>query len=256
MAEIGPDDGPSLVLRDDRDGVSVLTINRLGQRNAMVYESWLALGAQLELIRQAEHVRAVVLVGAGGFFGAGGDIKTRPAHGIGPLAPAGRVEQAQEVMSLVRALPVPVVAAVEVAAIGLSWSLALSCDLIIAGTDSYFAAPFVSRSVVPDGGLAWQLTRQLGRHRASDLLLGGGRLLAKDAVLLGLVNETVDPGKVLVRALAVADALAAADQGAVELTKRLINAAEGDSAASFRPLELALAVVAQERLNARPLSSQ
>lgn len=243
---MGTPDQP-LVTRSDRDGIALVELNRPGQRNSLRYESWTELADISAAISSDDDVRGVVLAGAGGFFSAGGDLKSGPAHGSGPLGPAGRVEHAQRVMERLKAIPVPVVAAVEGAAVGLGWSLALSCDLVVAGADAFFAAPFVARAVVPDGGLAWRLTQQLGRHRAGTFLLRGERLTAAAALDLGLVNEVVATGSAVARAEEIAGELARCDPGAIEMTKRLITASEAAALATFQPLELALATVAQLR---------
>ncbi len=233
-----------MVVVEDRDGVALILLNRPAQRNSLRYESWTQLSGALS---DAADARAIVIAGAEGFFSAGGDLKTGPAHGSGPLGPAGRVEHAQQVMAQLRAVQVPTLAAVEGAAVGLGWSLALSCDLVVAARDAFFSAPFVARAVVPDGGLAWRLTQQLGRHRAASLLLRGRRLSAPDAHGLGLVTDLAEPGTAVDDALAIAAELAPADSGAVELTKRLIASVEAAQLASFEPLELAIATVAQQR---------
>ncbi len=238
--------GP-LVLREDRDAIAVLMLNRPAQRNALRYESWTELSDQLNEVATDSTVSGVVLAGADGFFCAGGDLKSGPAHGAGPLGPAGRVEHAQRVMEQLKAVPVPTIAAVEGAAVGLGWSLALACDLVVAASDAFFSAPFVARAVVPDGGLAWRLTQQVGRHRAASLLLRGDRLTASDAQQAGLVTDIAEPGSAVDRAVAIAGELADADRGAVEMTKRLINSAEAAQLAAFHPLELAMATVAQQR---------
>ena len=235
-----------LIRREDHDGVTLVLLNRPSQRNALRYESWTELSTVLD-DTVAESARGVVLAGADGFFSAGGDLKTGPAHGSGAMAPAGRVEHAQRVMDQLKALPMPTIAAVEGAAVGLGWSLALSCDLVVCASDAFFAAPFVARAVVPDGGLAWRLTQQLGRQRAASLLLRGTRVSAAEAERLGLVTDVVEPGSAIDRALAIANELAQADAGAVEMTKRLINSAECAQLAAFHPLELAMATVAQQR---------
>ncbi|MFV9633828.1 enoyl-CoA hydratase/isomerase family protein [Mycobacterium neumannii] len=236
-----------LVVREDKGAVTLLLLNRPAQRNALRYESWTELSEQLTSVAADPNVRGVVLAGAGGFFCAGGDLKMGPAHGSGPLGPAGRVEHAQRIMEQLKALPVPTVAAVEGAAVGLGWSLALACDLVVAATDAFFSAPFVARAVVPDGGLAWRLTHQLGRQRAAALLLRGNRLAASDAADVGLVTDLAEPGTAVDHALAVLDELAQADAAAMEMTKRLINSVETAQLAAFYPLELALATVAQQR---------
>jgi enoyl-CoA hydratase/carnithine racemase len=240
-----PEPSAPLVVREDRDNVALVTLNRPDQRNALRFESWSELS--VALTAAATDARGVVIAGADGFFCAGGDLKTGPAHGTGPMGPAGRVEHAQRVMEQLKSMPIPTVAAVEGAAVGLGWSLALSCDLVVAADDAFFSAPFVARAVVPDGGLAWRLTQQLGRHRAAAVLLRGNRLPAAEAERLGLVTEVVKPGAAIDVALAIAAEIANADSGAVEMTKRLINSAEAAQLAAFHPLELAIATVAQQR---------
>lgn len=241
------DVGAPLVIREDRGGVALVMLNRPDQRNALCYESWTALSRVILDAGVDSNVRGIVVAGAAGFFSAGGDLKSGPAHGSGALGPAGRVEHAQRVMEQLKAVPVPTVAAVEGAAIGLGWSLALSCDLVVSTSDAFFSAPFVARAVVPDGGLAWRLTQQLGRHRAAALLLRGTRVSAGEAQHLGLVTDVVEPGSAVARAEEIAAEIAKSDAGAVEMTKRLINSAEAAQLAAFHPLELAMATVAQQR---------
>lgn len=237
----------ALVLLEVRDGVALVTLNRPRHRNALTYESWTDLSGVLSDAVTNVDVQGIVIAGVDGFFCAGGDLKTGPAHGSGPLGPAGRVEHAQQVMEQLKAMPVPTIAAVEGAAVGLGWSLALACDLVVAAADAFFSAPFVARAVVPDGGLAWRLTQQLGRHRAASLLLRGTRLSAVDAQHVGLVTDVVESGSAVDRAVEIASELGESDGAAVEMTKRLINSAEAAQLAAFHPLELALATVAQQR---------
>lgn len=101
-----------LIRREDRDGVALVLLNRPRQRNALRYESWTELSEVLHRV-VADDLRGVVLAGADGFFCAGGDLKTGPAHGTGPLGPAGRVEHAQRVLEQLKAVPVPTIAAIE-----------------------------------------------------------------------------------------------------------------------------------------------
>lgn len=241
------DDTAPLVLHEARNRIALITLNRPRQRNALRYESWTELSGVLAETVADDNVRGIVIAGAEGFFSAGGDLKIGPSHGSGPLGPAGRVEHAQRVMEQLRAVPVPTIAAVEGAAVGLGWSLALSCDLVVGAADAYFSAPFVARAVVPDGGLAWRLTQQLGKHRAAALLLRGARLTAAEAERIGLVTEVVEPRCAIDRSVEIAAEIAESDAGAVEMTKRLINSAESAQLAAFHPLELAMATVAQQR---------
>lgn len=237
---------PVLLAEHDGDGLVVLTLNRPRARNSLVWDTWTALAAALDRVADDESARCLVISG-GEFFSAGGDLKSTPAHGSGALAPAARLELAQSVFGRLRALPLPVIAAVEGGAIGIGWSLVLSCDLVVAARDAFFWAPFVARGIMPDGGAAWYLVERLGRHRAAELLFGGARLPAPDAAALGLVTTLAESGQALAGARQQATALAAADAGAVELTKRLLHRAESARWEDYTPLELSTAVVAQQR---------
>src|SRR5512139_3319543 len=109
----GSDQGPGsveVVLRERRGGVLLLTLNRPERRNALLHQSWTALIDAMLEVHQDPTVRVVVIAGAGGFFSAGGDLKVPPAFGTGPLAPAGRVERAQEALRRIREARVPVIA--------------------------------------------------------------------------------------------------------------------------------------------------
>ncbi|WP_280117209.1 enoyl-CoA hydratase/isomerase family protein [Sphingobium fuliginis] len=85
----------------------------------------------------------------------------------------------QRIIGRVRALPIPTVAAVEGGAFGVSWSLAMACDMIFAADNARFGAPFLEFGLVPDGGAAWFLTRQLGRARAAEIVFSGGRWMRR-----------------------------------------------------------------------------
>jgi 2-(1,2-epoxy-1,2-dihydrophenyl)acetyl-CoA isomerase len=119
-----------------------------------------------------------------------------------------------------------VIAAVEGGAVGVAWSLALACDLTVAGADAYFLAPFTQRGLVPDGGSAWFLTRAIGPQRAAELLMLPDRLPAARAEALGLVNRVVPTGAALTEALELARRLVEGAPDALSLTKRLLAMAE------------------------------
>ena len=170
--------------------------------------------------------RVVVLSGAGGSFCAGGDLGSSPSHGVGLGAPAARLALGQRVLRDLVRLPVPLVVAVEGPAVGIGWSLALASDVVVASREAVFGAPFVLRGLVPDGGAAWFLTRLLGRHRATRLLMTGERIGAPEAAELGLVTELTEPGDALAAAMRTATTLARGAPEALRLTKGLIRSAE------------------------------
>ncbi len=225
--------------------IGLIRLNRPEARNSLTFESWREIEAALGGLCDDAEVRAIVIAGAGGFFSAGGDVKSLPAAGFRATAPAERVALGHRVITAIRTAPVPVIAAVEGAAVGAGWSLALACDLIVASGTARFSAPFVGLGVVPDGGIAWFLTRRLGRHRASALLLSNERLDADAALALGLVNRLTQPGDAEAEAIALAEALHCDVPHAVELTKALIDRAENEDLPAFMRAELLSATLTQ-----------
>ena len=235
---------PVVLVERRAGGVSVITINRPAARNALTTEIWDELAQAMNDAARDES-RAVVLTGAGGYFSAGGDMKSSPSGGSGAFSPIYRLKLAHRVMQQVATMPIPVIAAVERGAVGLGWGLALACDMIIASRDASFAAPFTARGVVPDGGVGQILVRQLGRQRAADLLLMGATLTAEDAHRYGLAARLAAPGEAVADALACAEGLPADVPNAIELTKRLLRSAEDICGAAYLEQELALAGLCQ-----------
>jgi enoyl-CoA hydratase/carnithine racemase len=237
-------DAPLIVERHSAH-VATITINRPAARNALSFEFWEHMLVAIADLSNDADLRALVLTGAGGYFSAGGDLKVPPARGAHATAPVARLELAHRALAGLREMRVPIIAAVERGAAGLGWSLALACDMIVATSDTTFAAPFVARGVVPDGGTGWFLVRRLGRYRTAELLFGGASLSAQEAHQLGLVNRVVDPGTALAAALDWAAALPTSSPHAVELTKRLLGEAERSDFAGYLNAEMLTGTLTQ-----------
>jgi 2-(1,2-epoxy-1,2-dihydrophenyl)acetyl-CoA isomerase len=225
-------------------GAALATLNRPKSRNALAWESWEQLRAAADAAAGDPSVRCLVITGAGGFFSSGGDLKSPPVGGTGPLAKVGRLELAHSVIRRLQALQIPVIAAVEGGAVGLGWSLVLACDLVVAAEDAFFQAPFVDRGVVPDGGAVWMLSHRAGPHISAEWLLTGARVSATEAFRVGLVNRLVPSGTALEAAGELARSIGAASPDAVQLTKRLLAAADGPLD-TYLALELTVAAMAQ-----------
>lgn len=210
-------------------GVSVLRLNRPHRRNALDAPTLDALRAGLaDAARRRD--AAVVLTGGDDFFSSGGDVASMPGPEAGVLGPAERLTTIHElVLSMVRADQV-VVAAVERYAIGAAWGIVLACDLVIAGEDAYFRAPFAARGLTADAGTAYHLPRRLGQQRAAAHLFLGEPLTARDARAAGLVTETVPSGSATARALDIAATLAAGPSQSNALTKSLLAQDRADLA--------------------------
>lgn len=228
---------PVLLVTHPEPGITQVTLNRPAVRNAIGWESWRALGAAMLDITADDDCRVVVLTGAANTFCAGGDLKTPASSGIGLNAPAARLLMAHRMLRELLLLPKPVIAAVEGSAMGVGWSMAMCCDLVVAAEDAMFGTPFVLRGLVPDGGAAWFLTRALGRHRASQLLLTGGRMSAPEAAEAGLVTQLTGSGEALATAMEVAGRLSRGAPESIRLTKGMIRAAHDMTLERFLEVE-------------------
>src|SRR4051794_32593399 len=126
---------------------------------------------------------------------------------IGPAAQVQMLEHLHQLVEAIRAFPKPVIAAVEGAAAGAGFSLALACDLIVAAEDAVFVMAYSNVGLSPDGGATWSLARALPRQLASELLLAGERIDARRLHALGVVNRVAAPGGALAETLALAEKL-------------------------------------------------
>ncbi len=184
----------------DRDGsVGIITINRPARLNAVTPEVGGVLESAFLDLEAESRIRAVVLTGAGRGFCAGADI-------------AGDVGNAREVLleawnplvRTMRALQLPIIAAVNGVAAGAGVSLALACDLRVAAASARFELSFAKIGLIPDAGATWLLPRIVGLGRANELALLGRRLSAQEAHEWGLVNQLSEDGRSVSDAVAMA----------------------------------------------------
>lgn len=231
--------GTARLLAESRpDGVLHVTLNRPEARNAVSFEMWEGFSSLLDQVERETPPRAIVLTGAGDYFSFGGDLKVPPNRGEGALATAARLEWGQRIITRLRRLPVPVIAAVEGGAYGIGWSLVLACDMVFAADNAAFGAPFVNYGLTPDGGAAWFLTQQLGRYRAAELIFSARSMPVAEAASVGLVSRICPAGTVAAEALAFAAGIGQGNRHAVELTKRLLHGAQTGDLETSHAMEL------------------
>lgn len=202
-------------------GVCRVEINRPQVRNALDLASMRVLADAVERAVSDPEVRCIVLSGVAGSFCAGGDLAASVDEVIGT---------ADEMMSAVRRVvtglvraPQPVIAAVEGPAVGVGASLALAADLVLASASAYFVLPFATIGLVPDGGTTATVVAAVGRARAMELVLRGGRLPAQEAREAGLVAAVSEPEEFAGLVDEWARGMASAPRDAVAQTKALIN---------------------------------
>ncbi|MCW3016461.1 MAG: Enoyl-CoA hydratase [Solirubrobacterales bacterium] len=216
-----------LVTVEQRLGVAHLELNRPEALNAWTPELGRALLAALRTASADPEVRAILLTGAGRAFSAGADVKS-PRE----LTPAGDPDLSVRLREIynpivlaVRRAPKPVIAAVQGAAAGLGCSLALSCDLLLAGESAYFLLAFVHLGVIPDAGASLFLAERVGALRAAQLVMLGERLPAARALEWGLVNAVHPDDDLRDRADELAQRLAAGPTVALANMKRVLFSA-------------------------------
>jgi enoyl-CoA hydratase/carnithine racemase len=206
----------------------VLTLSNPDHRNALAPEMYAAGIEALGVAETSPDVRSVILTGEGPIFCAGGNLQRLQGNRqLPPQAQAESIEGLHSWIEAIRTFPKPVIAAVEGAAAGAGFSLALACDLIVAAQDAVFVMAYSNVALSPDGGGSWSLVRALPRQLASELLLGGERIGAQRLHELGLVNRVTPAGNALGEALLVAERLNARAPNALASIKELIGEAEG-----------------------------
>jgi enoyl-CoA hydratase/carnithine racemase len=217
---------PLVLVEQPAPHVVQLALNRPDQLNAMSAELCEALHVELLRIAAERSCRAVILTGAGRGFCAGVDLRGYGAApgNDGSDEPRDRLANQEHMSKLVlglRALPQPVIAAVNGPAAGLGLALTLGCDIRFAASSAVFRVAFINIGVSNcDMGTSWLLPRLIGASRAHELMLTGRRFDAEEALRIGLLADVVAEDALLARALQAAEQIAALAPWGVRLTKR------------------------------------
>ncbi|MBU6493288.1 MAG: enoyl-CoA hydratase [Burkholderiales bacterium] len=213
------------LLAERVDQTLVLTLSNPGARNAL-HPSMYAAG--IEAIVTAERdasVRAIVLTGADNFFCAGGNLnRLLENRAKDKSVQAESINRLAEWVEAIRTCPKPVICAVEGAAAGAGFSLALACDLLVAADNAKFVMAYAKVALTPDGGGSWFLSTALPRQLATEILLEGKTIDAQRMAGAGLVNRVVKPGEARDAALAWAEQLSQLSPHALGRIKALIEA--------------------------------
>ncbi|MDM0072708.1 enoyl-CoA hydratase-related protein [Variovorax sp. J31P207] len=210
---MNPTDADSSLLFERDGDVAILSLQVPTRLNPLTLDIQHGLRDRLARLRDEGAVRALVLTGVGKAFCVGADLSSMgPDEGGGSLGQRTADTMAalsNRLIADIRALPFPVVSAINGAAAGAGVGLALSADVVIAARSAYFYLPFMPRlGIVPDLGTTWFLERSVGRARAVGLTLLGDRLSAEQAVQWGLIWACVDDAVLRREALAIAQRLA------------------------------------------------
>lgn len=234
--------GDGELLYSETDGVARVVLHRPERLNALTSGLCSELIAAL---REAERrdVRVVVLSGSGRAFCAGSDLDAN--FGDGQAPPEANLRGSRNpVLLAMRALPKPIISAVNGVASGIGVSLALAGDVVVARESASFHLSFARLGLVPDGGLTWFLPGLIGRARAMRLAMLGETIAASQAAELGLISAAFPDEEFDTGVDTLAQRLAAGPTRSYALMKRAFDAAPGNRFAAHLELEAQLQAVA------------
>ncbi len=208
----------------------ILTLRNPERRNAIDPAMYAAGVEALSGAESSADIRSVIITGADGMFCAGGNLQRLLANRQeAPEVQAQSIEGLHNWIETIRTYPKPVIAAVEGAAAGAGFSLALACDFIVSARNAVFVMAYSNVALSPDGGGSWSLAQALPRQIATEILMCGDRMNAERLHTLGLINRIAEPGQALDTALALAEQLNARAPNVLASIKDLLAEAPHNS---------------------------
>lgn len=213
----------STILYDLTDGVATLTFNRPEVRNAFNDVMAEEVQAALKSVERDEQVRCLVVTGAGQGFCAGQDLAAIRDRGGEVSFREHLLKTYNPIVTKLRSIEKPIVAAINGAAAGAGWGIALACDIRYAADTAKFRLAFSGIGLAPDSGTSFFLPRLIGLGRALALAYTNEVLDANGALALGLVNKVFTLEQLMPATLELARKLAQAPTRGLGLTKRAMN---------------------------------
>jgi 2-(1,2-epoxy-1,2-dihydrophenyl)acetyl-CoA isomerase len=203
-----------------------IELNRPDTMNAWDRQFGEELRAAVEEAAADDSVRSVTITGAGRGFSSGADLKAgfEPTPDGKPDLQSVLRDRYHPIITAIREMPKPVLAAVNGAAVGIGCSLALACDLIVAKESAYFLLAFVNIGLVPDGGSSFLVPARVGHTRAAEMAMLGERIPALKALEWGLINRVAADDAFDAEVDALAERLATGPTASYAGSKRQLNA--------------------------------
>lgn len=200
-------------------GHATITLNKPDVLNALDETMVEQVHAALDACSDA---RVVVLRGSGRGFSAGRDLSN--ASPLDEDARAILADLFNPLVARVRTLPMPTIAAVHGASLGVGFGLAMACDMIVAAETSRLGSPFNKIGCVLDSGGHAALVKRVGPHRALELIYTGRLLTGSEAFAMGLVNQVLADDELATRVDELAASIAAGPTAAFAASKRIVHA--------------------------------
>ena len=240
------------LLYEQNDHVVTLTLNRHDSRNAISSDEMVdAIVAACDRINGDASVRVAIITGAGSAFSSGGNVKDMHDKagmfgGTPPDLRDGYRNGIQRIPVAVSELEVPIIAAVNGAAIGAGCDLTMMCDIRIASEKAIFAESFVKVGLIPGDGGAWFLPRVVGLSRANEMAFTGDQVNAQTALEWGLVSQGVSPDDLMSAANEMAARIAVNPPSALRMTKKLIKESQHAQLESVLEMSASLQALAHQ----------
>jgi 2-(1,2-epoxy-1,2-dihydrophenyl)acetyl-CoA isomerase len=214
------------VVIENEGGIGWIRLNRPEKMNAIGALTRKQLGEAIKQAERDESTRVLVLTGTGRAFCSGADV-TEMAEGAGMRKPedVGNVlrNEYMPMLTRLRTMAKPTIAAMNGPAAGIGASFALACDIRIAVPEAYILEAFVNIGLAPDGGVSWLLPRLAGTGVAYEMFFTGKPLPAADAHRLGVINRLVPAERLEEEVRDLANQLAAQPRGAMANAKRALT---------------------------------
>lgn len=210
------------VLFEIKDGIAFITLNRPEKYNAFNREMALLMQRQLDECKNNPAVRCVYITGAGKAFSAGQDLD-EVVDPQGPKVMNILSDHYNPIISRIRYLEKPVIAAVNGVAAGAGANIAIGCDIVVAAQSASFIQAFSKIGLIPDTGGTFFLPRLIGLQKALALTMLGDKVSADDAERLGMIYKVVPDASFSEDTLKIAQTLSQLPTKALGLTKKALN---------------------------------
>lgn len=227
---------------EKQNGVAIVTLDRAATKNAITYDMRRLLWEAFEDIALDAEIRSVILTGANGDFCSGMDV-----GGLGRGGVVGSMDRMHTLNRIARSiyhLKKPTIAAIPGICVGVGWSYAMACDIVLAGDKAKFAAIFRNIALAPDGGMVWQLRQLAGTQKAKEIVYSGRIVRADEAVELGLAFEKVEQESLMDRAMELAKSFAEGPTIAMGLAKRQFDLAWNNGFDQYLDMEATMQPIA------------
>jgi enoyl-CoA hydratase/carnithine racemase len=211
-----------ILLKEEADGVVILTLNRPEVMNSLNFPLLLALKEQIESFRFKRDIRVVIVTGAGAkAFCAGADLKERAT--MSPDRVKEYIFTIRNLFTAIEQLNKAVIAAVNGVALGGGTELSLACDIRVASMNATMGLTETRLAIIPGAGGTQRLPRLVGRGKAKELIFTGQRIGAQEALQIGLVNQICEPQDLIAECRKMAHMICETGPVAIEQAKYAIN---------------------------------